>query len=238
MQVSTRAIVLSAVKYAEADLIVSCYTEDYGLKSYLLRGVRKSRKGKLRPSYFQPLTQLELNAFHRDRGSLERLREVKLAYPYQSLHTDLKKSSIAMFLSEVLKSVIREEEPNPSKYTYLAHSFLWLDSHDRVANFHLLFLLRLTSFLGFYPDTSSKGSWFNLQEGYFTKDSLGEHCQNTHATGLLRSFCGMNFDEIASVKINQKERFEVLQLLIRYYRLHIHGFKEPRSLLVLNQLFH
>ena len=64
-----------------------------------------------------------------------------------------------------------------------------------------------------------------------------EHCQNTHATGLLRSFCGMNFDEIASVKINQKERSEVLQLLIRYYRLHIHGFKEPKSLLVLNQLF-
>ena len=153
MQVSTRAIVLSAVKYAEADLIVSCYTEDHGLKSYLLRGVRKSKKGKLRTSYFQPLTQLELTAWHRDKGTLERIREVRLAEVYHSIHTDLKKSAIAMFLSEVLRSAIKEEEPNQSKYRYLARSLIWLDRHDRVANFHVLFMLQLTSYLGFYPDT-------------------------------------------------------------------------------------
>ena len=237
MQVNTRAIVLSAVKYAEADLIVSCYTEDHGLKSYLLRGVRKSRKGKLRSSYFQPLTLLEITALHRDKGSLERIREVRLWEAYNTIHTDLKKSSIAMFLSEVLKAAIKEEEPNPSKFQFLTRALLWLDKHDRVANFHILFMLRLSSYLGFFPDTDSPGEWFNLEEGYFSKDPSGFNCENNRATGLLKLFCGIDFDELATIKINQKERSDLLQLLVNYYRLHIHGFKEPRSLLVLNQLF-
>lgn len=237
MQVNTRAIVLSAIKYAEADLIVSCYTEDHGLKSYLLRGVRKSRKGKLRSSYFQPLTLLEITAVHRDKGSLERISEVRLSETYHTIHTDLKKSSIAMFLSEVLKDAIKEEEANPAKFQFLIKSLLWLDNHDRVANFHILFMLRLSGYLGFFPDTDGPGDWFNLEEGYFSQSPSGFHCENNRATGLLKLFCGIDFDKLSTIKINQKERFDLLQLLINYYRVHIHGFKEPRSLLVLNQLF-
>ena len=75
MVVATKAIVFSAIKYSEADLIVSCFTETAGIKSYLLRNIMKTRKGKLKASFFQPLTQLELIAEHKNKGTLEYIKE-------------------------------------------------------------------------------------------------------------------------------------------------------------------
>ena len=152
MIVNTPAIVLSALKYGEADLIVKCYTLKSGLKTYMLRGILKSKKGKLKTSLFQPLTQLELVASHKDKGSLEYLKEAKILQPYKSLHTHMVKSAMVMFLSEMLKNTIQEEEENENLYTFLEYSINWMDTHAEIANFHLLFLLKLTRFLGFYPD--------------------------------------------------------------------------------------
>ena len=143
MLVSTKAIVFSAIKYAEADLIVSCFTEEAGLKTYMLRGILKSKKGKLKASYFQPLTQLEVIADHKNRGNLEYLREAKIFYPYKSLHTNIVKSSLVMFLSEMLKNCIREEEKNVELYRFLENSLISLDEKEQVANFHIYFLKKL-----------------------------------------------------------------------------------------------
>jgi DNA repair protein RecO (recombination protein O) len=107
MVITTRAIVFSSLKYSEADLIVTCFTEKEGVKSYLLRGVLKSKSGKLKASYFLPLTQLELVAFHKNRGTLERIQEAKVLNPFQTLHTNVVKSGMVMFLSEMLKNCIK-----------------------------------------------------------------------------------------------------------------------------------
>ena len=154
MLITTRAIVFGSIKYGEADLIVSCFTEKKGLKSYLLRGILKSKKGKLKASLFQPLTQLELVASHKDKGTLERLREARLLSAYRSLHSHVVKSSVVFFLSEMLRNSVKEEEANPRLYEYLETTLSWFDVHDEFANFHLLFLLKLTKYLGFYPDDS------------------------------------------------------------------------------------
>src|SRR5690554_4860740 len=110
MIVKTKAIVFSAIKYAEADLIVCCYTERDGINSYLLRNILKSKKSNLKASYFQPLTQLDLIASHKDRGTLDYIKEAKVQHPYLSLHTHIVKSSLVLFLAEMLKNCIREEE--------------------------------------------------------------------------------------------------------------------------------
>lgn len=123
MLITTHAIVISALKYGEADLIVKCYTKSDGLKSYLLRGILKSRKGKLRTAMFQPATQLEIVAYHKNKGTLESIREAKILHPYQSLHTDIAKTSIVLFLSELLRNVIQEEEENPALYAFLNKRF-------------------------------------------------------------------------------------------------------------------
>ena len=239
MVITTNAIVLSSVKYAEADLIVNCFTQSSGLKGYLLRNVLKSRKGKLRASYFQPLTQLEITAVHRDKGTLERIKEAKVSHPYKSLHTDVVKSAVVMFLAEVLKSAIQEEESNPSLFEYLEAALIWLDEHDDIANFHILFLLRLTAFLGFYPETTDMDlSWFNLQEGTFEAHPSGNACETGQEVEDLKVFLGMNFDALSGVKLTKERRSAVLDLVLLYYQLHLQGYKKPRSLPVLNQLFH
>lgn len=238
MQVSTRALVFSTIKYAEADLIVTCFTEDFGLKTYLLRRVLTSRKGQLRVALFQPLTLLQLEAFHKDKGTLERIKEAKVLQPYQTLHTNVLKSSVVLFLTEILNNCIREEEANMALFQYITDALQWLDVHDDIPNFHLLFLLKLTTYLGFYPDTShSDLPYFNLLEGNFQKQPFGNYCEKGDAVETLKSFFGINFDALTLKKTTKKQRFEVLDLLLLYYQLHLHGYKKPRSLLVLNQLF-
>ena len=238
MVISTRAIVFSALKYSEADLIVTCFTEKEGVKSYLLRGVLKSKSGGLKASYFQPLTQLELVAIHKNKGTLERIQEAKVFHPYQTLHTNVVKTGMVMFLSEMLKNCIKEEERNEELYEYLENAFFWLDSNEDIANFHILFLLKLTTHLGFYPDTSNiEDENFNLLDGCFQKYHSNGYCENGKVISHFKQFFGINFDAISEIKLAKKERLDVLNLLLTYYQLHLQGYKKPKSLLVLNQLF-
>ena len=168
MLVKTRAIIIHSIRYREADLIVKAYTKSSGLKSYLVRGVLKSKKGKLRASMFQPLTILDLEAHHKDKGTLESIREAKVNPAYQTLTGNIYKSSIAMFLAEVLHQAIQEEEQNQALYQFLEESFLWLDTNEKYANFHLLFMVKLSSFLGFYPHQYDPDlPYFNLLDGEY-----------------------------------------------------------------------
>lgn len=238
MEVTTNALVFSAIKYGEADLIVSCFTESDGLKSYMLRGILKSKKGKLRTSLFQPLTQLEIVAQHKNRGSLETIREAKVLAPYTSLHSQVVKSSLVLFLAEMLKNSIKEEEPNREMFLFISQSLQWLDAHDGIANFHILFLLKLSAYLGFYPDASNIDTqYFNMLDGNFQENASGAYCENGANVAAFKRFFGIDFDELAHINLTKKARLETLHLLLSYYQLHVQGYKRPKSLLVLVELF-
>jgi DNA repair protein RecO (recombination protein O) len=238
MLVTTPAIVISALKYGEADLIVKAYTYSDGLKTYMLKGVLKSKKGKFKASHFQLLTQLEIVANHRNQGRMEYLKDIKVLYSYTSLHTNIKKSSILIFIAEVLKNAIREEEANPQLFNYLESSLIWLDLHDKFANFHLLVLLNLTRYLGFYPDVTAKEhTYFNLLDGVFEMKSINKYCIEGRNVEILRQFLGTNFDALNELKLNQHSRSNFLDMMLLYYELHIEGFKKPNSLAILNEIF-
>lgn len=238
MLITTKAIVFSALRYGEADLIVKCFTEKSGLKTYLLRGVLKSKKGKLKASLFQPLTQLEIVANHKDKGTLERMREAKVLHTYQTLHTHILKSSVILFLSEMLRNSVKEEEANESLFHFLETTLNWFDAHHSIANFHLLFLLKLTRHLGFYPDDSQQDkSVFNLLDGTFQSVETNPYCVSNENLGVLRQLLGTNFDELSTIKLNQSGRSGFLMMLLEYYELHLQGFKKPKSLTVLNEIF-
>lgn len=238
MVVATEAIVLHTLKYAEADLIAHCYTLSDGRKSYILRRILKSKKGALKVSLFQPLTQLEIIANHKNKGTLESIREAKVLFPYKTLHTDVVKASVVMFLSEVLKDAIKEEEANRALYHYISNAFNFLDTLEDFANFHIYFLLNLTRYLGFYPSLNEgNDSYFNLLEGVFQEKSTNSYCEEGMHVQALMQFFGINLEALSQIKLNKTTRLEVLHLLIRYYQLHLHGFKKPKSLAILNQLF-
>lgn len=236
MLVKTKAIVLSTVKFQEKSLIVKCFTESDGLKSYFVQSAFSSRKSSQKIAYFQPLTILEIEANHKNKGTLEHFKEIKLAISFQSINTNVFKSTIVMFLSEILHNAIHEEEKNQDLFTFLETALIWLDTHDEISNFHLILMLEMTKFFGFYPDNSEGDlKYFDSNEGIFTAFQ-GIHCFSEHETHLLKKLMALKFDS------NQKifaaiERQIILKLLLDFYTIHLDGFKKPKSLDVLKEVF-
>jgi DNA repair protein RecO (recombination protein O) len=236
MQVKTKAIVISALKYQEKSLIVKCFTLSHGLKSYFVRDAFSNRKSNQKMAYFQPMTILEIEANHKNKGTLEHFKEIKIAAPFQSIHSDIYKSTIVMFISEILHHSIHEEEKNESLFEFLETALHWLDEHDEMANFHLILMLEMTKYFGFYPDTSDIDMpFFEMNEGVFTP---------FHAIGSLTEHESNLFKKLIQLKLdsNQKvfhviERQLVLKILIDYYSYHLDGFKRPKSLDVLKEVF-
>lgn len=236
--VTTKAIVFSAIKYGDTSLIVKCFTEEEGIKSYLIKGVLKAKKGKLKAAYFQPLTQLQLTANHNNRGALNSIKETHVIHPYENIPMDIVKQTIVLFLSEILSGIIQEEEKNTGLYEYIETALIWLDTHTTIANFHLLFLLNLSRFLGFYPDISNRNAaGFNLLEGSFTNLSYEKLTLTGNELMLFKKLLGINFDAIHTISFNKNERQVILKIIIRYFELHLEGFKKPKSLDVLETVF-
>jgi DNA repair protein RecO (recombination protein O) len=236
--VTTNAIVLSSLKYGDTSLIVKCYTQEEGVKTYLIRGVLKPKKSGLKAAYFQPLTQLRIVANHNSKNTLNSIKEVQVIHPYKTFHTDIVKQSVVLFLSEVLSNSIQEEEQNLALYEYLETAFIWLDVHDRVANFHLLFLLNLSGFLGFYPDTSDKNKkGFDLLEGVFSDNIHEKNVISKNDFYQFKKLLGIIFDTLENVTYSKEERQLVLQVIMQYFKLHLDSFRNPKSLQVLEIVF-
>lgn len=238
MFTSTKAIVLSKIRYGDNDLIVKCYTQKEGIVSYLLKGVFKSKKRYSKVAYFQLLSQLQLVGDHKKKRSLQYIKEVKNNYLYTSLHTNVLKGAIVMFLAEVLSMSLQEEEQNDTLYNYLEATLQWLDTNDSHANFHLLFLLDLSKHLGFYPDkTNIEFPYFNLNDGEFQLAKSSKYSIFGENLTLFKQLLGMRFDDLEEVKINSKQRQSFLSLILLYFELHLGSFKKPKSLQIFNEVF-
>ncbi|AEH00702.1 DNA repair protein RecO [Lacinutrix sp. 5H-3-7-4] len=238
MIATTNAIVLSKLKYKDNDLIVKCYTQEFGIVSYLLRGVLKSKKKGSKVAYYQLLTQLHLVTDYKQARGLQYVKEVKINHLYSNLHTNILKSAIVLFLAEVLSTTLQEEEQNATLYNYLETTLQWLDTNDRYSNFHLLFLLNLTKHLGFYPDiTDINLPYFNLQAGEFQDMSSSKYCISGENLTLLKTLLGTTFDALEEVKMNSKQRQSFLAIILLYFELHLGSFKKPKSLQVFNDVF-
>ena len=236
MLVKTKAIVLSSLKFQEKSLIVKCFTESDGLKSYFVQNAFSAKKSTQKIAYFQPLTILEIEANHKNKGTLEHFKEIRLAHSYYSINTNIVKSTIVIFLSEILHHAIKEEEKNQNLFSFLETALLWLDAHEEATNFHLILMMEMTKFLGFYPDVSEIDfHFFDVKEGFFTPFQ-SVNTLSAHETQLFKRLIELKFDS------NQKtftgiERQILLKILLDFYILHLEGFKKPKSLEVLKEVF-
>lgn len=238
MLVSTKAIVISKIKYKDNDLIVKCYTEQFGIQSYLLRGILKSKKGRLKTAYFQLLSQLHLVVNYKQNRSLQSINDVRPNIIYQSIYSSIPKSAVAMFLAELLSTILKEEEQNSNLFTYLETTLSWFDNHHEFSNFHLLFLLKLTKHLGCYPDTkNSDWKYFNLEEGKFQSNKSGKYIISGSKLTLLKHMLGINFDTLNTIKFDSQKRLAFLNMILLYFELHLGSTKRPKSLQILNQVF-
>ncbi len=236
MLVKTKAIVISSLKFQEKSLIVKCFTLSSGLKSYFVRDAFSSRKASQKIAYFQPFSILEIEAVHKNKGTLENFKEIKSAVPFQTIHTDIVKSTMVMFLSEMLHYSIQEEEKNEQLFLFLETALTWLDHHDEISNFHLILLLEITKYLGFYPDISEIDlPFFEMNEGVFALFQKG-NVLSEHETNLFKKLLELKFGNDQKV-FHVLERQVLLKILIDYYSLHLEGFKRPKSLDILKEVF-
>lgn len=238
MLVKTKAVVLHTLKYGDSSLIAHCYTQTLGKQSFILKGILSAKKGSIRKSQFQVLTQLEILFDHKNNGKLQFLKEVKVIHPYQTIPNRIEKNAMAQFLAEILKNAILEEEANPSLYVFLETALHWLDSNDEISDFHLIFLINLTKYLGFFPNNEPLDAlYFNLETGCFNALLPREHYIDGYQIPVFRELLGMNFGEVLSLKLNRIKRRELLETLILYFELHLLGFSKPKSLQILNEIF-
>ncbi len=235
----TRGIAIHATKFSETSSVVKIYTELFGLQSYLVKGVRK-QKAKIKPGLFQPLTLLDLVVYHKERSSLQNLKEANYSHPYQTIPFDIRKSSIALFINELVYKTIHGEEPHPELFSFLYDTCLHLDRVDEnFSLFHLVFSLQLTRYLGCMPQLnySARKPFLDLREGIFQAD-FPEHRDYLDSTlsslffQLLQTPEGNNI----SLLVPAKTRDTLLEMILIYYRLHVPGFREMQSHHVLHTI--
>jgi len=236
MLVNTEGIVLSNIKYAETSRIVKIYTAQKGLQTYMVKGV-KSKKSKVFPAMLNNLSIVDIVAYDSPKKNIQLLKEARLAYNYNSIPFDIRKSSIVIFINEVLYNCIKEEEENPELYSFLRESIIYLDTTEgSFSNFHLVFLMQLTKYLGFFPlaNCTDEQNHFSMHEGCFTDQPAdGISILNEKKSNVLFQFMCSGYEALLTPKNNNQERADLLADIIMYYNIHVHNFKEIKSLSVL-----
>lgn len=236
----SKAIVLHALRYNDSQLIVDLLTEEMGCVSMMVR-ISRSKRAAVRHTLFQPLAVLDVEWEHRPKANLQKPKAVQVALPFVSLPFDPYKSSIAMFVAEVLRYVLRNEPDTRVIYNYVVRSVEWLDAcGGGFSNFHLVFLLRLTHFLGFMPlvEGAQEGSFFDLRASCFVSNQpLHSDYLTPSDAALVPKLLRMRYDTMRFFRFNGAERSRLLEYINLYYRLHVPNFPELKSLAVLKSLW-
>jgi DNA repair protein RecO (recombination protein O) len=235
-----RGIVLNTINYSENSVVLKCYTDLFGMQSYLINGV-KGKKGAIKPSHLMPLSLLELEVYHQQNKNLQRIKELRCVPVLNHLHFELHKSTLALFMAELLTKSLREEDHiDEQMFGFLFHSVQIADlTEGSLRNFPVYFMIQLSKYLGFFPKANfgSKTPVFSLQEGVFVGEAanLSDYC-NEPLSAALAQFIDLNFEEIQRVELPATLRRDLLNKIIRYYQLHLMLFSELKSPAVLHEV--
>ena len=236
---NSRALVIKSIKQGETSSIVSCYLEDIGFKSFLVKGLYSKKKSKFSKAHFFPLNVISLNYSYIKNRNLGYIKEVKSEIIFKSIHTDIQKSSVIVFLSEILNSVFREElQENKDLFDFLLNSLLWYDKTKNCNIFHIKFLIELTKFIGFFPNVKNKNdNYFSLESGSTTNTEPINKSIQGEDLKLFNNLLGMKFEDLNKMSIGKESRTRILNKIIDYYSLHLQTFKTPRSINVFTEIF-
>lgn len=238
---NSRAIVLHQLKYSETSVIVSLYTEAFGRQSYMVNGIRSS-KSKVKMALLQPLFLLEVEAYHKMGRDVQRMKEFKMADVYHNLPFDIVKSTMAMFLAELLGKVLRNEEPDNGVFEFIYNSFIFFDTMAKGAsNFHLWFMIKLLGYLGYQLENNHSivNVFFDLKAGSFVayRPSF-PNTPDTEESAYIAQMISMEASELEKYNLNGHMRSRLLEVMIECYTIHFEGIGKIKSLKVLHEIFH
>jgi DNA repair protein RecO (recombination protein O) len=241
MITQSRAVVLHQLKYSETSVIATLYTEAFGRQSYIINGIR-SPKSKQKTGLLQPLFLLEIEAYHKPGREVQRLKEFKLDQVYQTIPFDVVKSTIAIFLSEIMYKTIRNEETDPELFCFMYDSLLFFDAmKEGNSNFHLWFLANLLHFLGIQPQNnySAVNQWFDIKNGKFlVARPIYPTSPGLEDSKLLAELFSLDHKTIQTFALSGTQRSTLLEFLLEYYSIHFEKIGKINSLKVLGEIFH
>lgn len=239
MESKTRGIVLRTVKINDNKLIVDFLSREEGRLSAVWK-ITTSRTSKVRRQYFQPMTILNVNLERSPRQHMSRIKEAQIAIPYSSISLDGNKMAITFFLAEFMNYATRSMHTDALLYDFVEQSLIWLDASNKgIANFHLMFMVRMSLFLGFQPDMSTygEGALFDLREGIFcTTAPLHSDFLNAEDAKKMQILMRMSPSNLHLFPLSRNERNRIIDITLMYYRLHIPQFGEMKTLEVLREL--
>ncbi len=227
----TRGVLLKKTKLANGGLVLKFYTEEFGVKSFIGRSSKKAK------NTFLPLSIASFSAYANPKNQLNNIKDYETEYALREIYQDIYKSNILIFLNEILNHVIQEEEKNTNKFNFLIKSILELETQPLSMDFHLIFLMQFTSYLGLDPDMESKGSYFDFAEGQI-KSSIPTHVHffDESETLLFKHLHELAFEDGVLTQFTNQSRKRALQLIVTYYRYHT-DMRELKSLPVLETVF-
>ncbi len=239
---TTKSIILRTLKYGETSLVVTAYTELFGIQTYMINGVRSAKKTGLKATLYQPASLLEMEVYHNERNTMHRVRECNRSHIFNHVLTDVVKNSIAVFMMELLYKLLKQPEQNTDLFHFCEDILVKLDEAKPgvAANFPLFFAVHLSHFFGFRIDDnySGKNTFLDLREGYFTEEQP-RHAyfitgENAAVTSELLKI--MVPEELESLKLNHLKRRELLARYMEYYSLHIQDFGQMKTLSVMQEV--
>jgi DNA repair protein RecO (recombination protein O) len=227
MKIKTRGIVLHTTQYSETSLVVKIYTEEIGLASFIVGGVRQ-KNSRIKSNIFQSLSLVELVASGKQGTTMPRITDIQLSPPFTDIPANVIKSSIAIFLAETIYRSIKEEETNPQLFSFIHSGIQILDvSSQNCSRFHIFFLIQLSRYIGFFPNGvfTQQMVLFDLREGLFT-DRLPNHPEfldNYHAS-ILWKYMNLSFENYHELTVSRESVQLLINSLVYYYEMHLtHG---------------
>ena len=235
----TRGIVLKTTLFSESSVVVQIFTEKFGIQSYLINGVKRP-KAKIRMNMLQPLHLVEMIVYHKANTNIQRVSELRPSPIFRTIPYDIIKSTIIMFLNEVLYKSIRQQNTDERLFDFIFNGICWFDESETMnVNFHLAFLLKLTRFLGFAPSTQTRSdqSYFDLQEGEFSsRVPVHSNYIEKDDASLFIALLDAPFEKIFEIKLSNISRRNILDKILVFYTLHTASFGDIRSHQVLEEV--
>ncbi|MBK7691319.1 MAG: DNA repair protein RecO [Bacteroidetes bacterium] len=238
---ASKGIVLRVVKYGETSIIVSVYTELFGLQSYMINGARTEKKTAVKANLYQPGTLLDLIVYHHPHKNLHRIKEAKLQHSTNFQGAEVIKYTIGIYMVELIQKAITETESNPELYQFFEESFMQVlhNPIHHLSNFPIEFTLKFAEQLGFgiHNNYSAETPIFELQNGNFVSESdTGfQYTMPKDASAFISSLCSHSAE---AFPISGAKRLEILNQCIQYLRLHIPHLGELKSVQILHEILH
>lgn len=238
---TARGIILHTVKHGDNGLIVYMYTDACARQTYY---IQRSRNGKItvgkNRAVIQSLSVVEMTAYVPMKGDMHRIREISNLFPTPNIMFDVRKSTMALFMAEVLYRVVRDVEPNPLFFDFLAESVRTLETlEEGVSNFHLYFLVHLSRYMGFFPANNHMPySFFDIRKGEFVviKPRHALFMEPPQAS-LLGNLMNGTADGLSALQIHRNERIAFLTSLMDFYAHHHDTIYNVRSFRILGEIF-